>query len=614
MMKSQRRTQRRRPAGPRLERLEERTLLSVSVIEDFEGSLAPYQTALRYQSAAVLDQNAAHDGLLGLIKQDGYEWMIRNDDQTQVHQGETISVWTQLAGAADGRAYFGFGARHNGYLHAPLSQGGMLSVVLAANTHQLILQKDQGFNPVDQAAVAQDYAPDQWYRLEVVWGTDNSVTGNLYDSDGVTLLNSVTATVTPQFTSGGIAFRALGSDKYFDTVVVDDNSTATAQQLVDAGGGLDSNWTGDVPPPPPSNGPPGGPAPVPYQYTPVPGSGRDVALFEFNQLQQVAIVGNTVGLAAQNVSAVFGEQQIGWGPEARSTFFPSVPVETPLLAQYLFRQRPGEDTQLIGASSVKHFFDSSHSDYQHLNPGEMDTYPAGLNGTQRLYTYGSELDPVTGELHSGVDLGHLNNDGIVVGDSRQFTNRIEYLLQVKVGALDPAQNPAGTRWFLMGNLWVAGDQDVTNNSRWVEVVPAFNGTTFTFTYPNGSTGQYDFRTIPGLPGGDGSGTPGPGAAGGAAGHQAFVSATLAPTHAPAVGGAVPLNLTLGSSGGASRLTSEKGDTSAVLALQASAGGLPASPSAAYAFGGASTAGRPAPRGTEALNGLFTKLGEDMTEV
>jgi hypothetical protein len=593
---------------------------------------------------------------------------------------------------------------------------------------------------------------------------------------------------------------------------------------------------------------------VPYQYTSVPGSGRDVALFGFNQLQQVAIVGNTVGLAAQNVSAVFGQQQIGWGPQDRTTGSSSVPVETPLLAQYLFRQLPGEDTQLIGASSVKHFFDSSHSDFQHLNPGEMDTYPSSLNGVQSLYTYGSEMDPVTGELHSPIDFGHLDNNGIIIGDNRQFDNRIQYLLQVDVADLDPAQNPEATRWFLAGNLWVAGDQDVTNNSRWVEITPARNPTTgnFTFTYPNGSTGQYNFRTIPGLPGapvvvsttltgtlrapvsdglvvfntaidpttftpdqfhltdpngsavnvtgitavddtntqfdvtfdpqstpgvyslsigpgitdthgnpmdapymgqftitvtssllingdfetGDFTGwtqggdtsftsvtmdnphsgmwaahlgplgptegtltqsfpttagttytldywlsndggspnsfralidgttidgsvltnaggfayreftftftatgastalqfafvqnpaywnlddvsvtpSPGPGAAGGAAGHQAFVSATLAPAYAPAVGGAVPLNRTLGSSGGASRLTYEKGDTSAVLALQASAGGLPAPFSAAYAFAGPSAAQRPAPRGTEALDGLFAKLGEETTEV
>jgi hypothetical protein len=467
--------------------------------------------------------------------------------------------------------------------------------------------------------VAQDYQPDQWYRLEVVWGTDNSITGNLYDSDGVTLLNSVTATVAPQFTSGGIAFRALGSDKYFDTVVVDSDSTATAQQIVDAGGGLDPNWMADVPPPPPSNGPPGGPAPVPWDYTSVPKSGRDVELASFNQLSQVfggGIVGGVVGLAAQNVSAVHGSQQIGWGPEARSGSS-DVPLETPLLAQYLFRQLPGEDTQLIGASSVKHFFDSSHSDYQHLNPGENDTYGSGLNTLQSLYTYGSEMDPVTGELHSPVDLGHLNNDGITVADNRHFDNRIQYLLQASVSDLDPAQNPDGTRWYLMGNLWVAGDQDVSNNSRWVEVTPAFNGATFTFTYPNGSGGQADFRTIPGLVPPTGPAAVGSDASG----------FTAAPADRVRVTFDSPLNAStfaLPPVAGFTRTdrpgpTGVRADPIAVSPL-----GSPGRPSdvaslsrtAAGASGLTRTAPGPAPReavpATDALDGLFARLGEEAT--
>jgi hypothetical protein len=150
--------------------------------------------------------------------------------------------------------------------------------------------------------------------------------------------------------------------------------------------------------------------------------------------------------------------------------------------------------------------------------------------------------------------------------------------------------------------------------------PAFGYTEYTFTFTaTGSTTElkFGFREDPTYfhlddvsvyPG------PGPGAAGGAAGHQAFVSATLAPARAPAVGGGVPLDLALGSSGGASRLTSEKGDTLAVLSLQASGGGLPAPSSAVNAFDRPSAAQRPAPRGTEALDGLFTRLGEETIEV
>ena len=54
-------------------------------------------------------------------------WAVRTDSGAHVQQGETISVWVQLANAADGRAYFGFGA----------STRGTLSLVLAPNTGQL---------------------------------------------------------------------------------------------------------------------------------------------------------------------------------------------------------------------------------------------------------------------------------------------------------------------------------------------------------------------------------------------------------------------------------------------------------------------------------------------
>jgi hypothetical protein len=294
--------------------------------------------------------------------------------------------------------------------------------------------------------------------------------------------------------------------RYFDTVVVDSGSTGTAADRANAGGGLDPSWSPGNPPPPVGNNPGGGAAPVPYQYASTPGSGRDVMLAAFNGLQQVSpggIVNGVVGLAATNLSAVGGTQQIGWGPPAGGplAYNTGIPLETPLLAQYLFREQPGQPTQLIGASDVKHFFSSAHADTHHLNPGEQDTYGSGLNMIQSLYTDGSEIDPVSGSLHSSAALGHADNDDVTIQDNRTFTSNIQHLLQVNVADLDPAQNPAGTRWFLMGNLFVAGDQDTSNNSRWVEVTPAFNGTTFTFSYPSGSAGQFDFHTIPGLGGG-----------------------------------------------------------------------------------------------------------------
>jgi hypothetical protein len=435
--------------------------------------------------------------LQGLVKQDGYEWMIREDGGSTVHVGDTVSVWTQFAGVADGRAYLGFDSHDIAPAHASLSTGGTLAVVMAANTNQLIIQKDAGSNGVasftNVATTPQTYQADHWYRLEAQWGAGGAITANLYDSDGTTLLSTVSGTTTAPFASGGgIAFRALGHDKYFDSVVVDTGSTGSVDERANAGGGLDPSWVAGDPPAPVGNGPSGNPAPVPWAYTSTPGSGIEVRLDAFNGLQQFAIVGGTVGLAAGNLSFIAGTNQVGWGD----------PIETPLLAQYVFRQRPGEATQLIGASSVKHFFSSAHFDSQHLNPGESDAYGAGLNASQSLYTYGSELDPVTGTLHSPIDrigtTGSVSVDGIVNNGNRTFSSPIDLLLQVSVADLDPAQNPAGTTWYLMGNAFVGGEQDVTQASRWVEIVPHLSGTTFSFTYPSGNGGHLDFRTIPGL--------------------------------------------------------------------------------------------------------------------
>ena len=53
----------------------------------------------------------------------------------------------------------------------------------------------------------------------MTWGLDGTIVGRLYDSDGTTLLNTVT-TATPDTTyaSGGIAFRGFDGSKQFDTV------------------------------------------------------------------------------------------------------------------------------------------------------------------------------------------------------------------------------------------------------------------------------------------------------------------------------------------------------------------------------------------------------------
>jgi hypothetical protein len=176
-----------------------------NLIEGFETSGSWY--VVGGSVTAYRATYAAHDGTYGLDMYNGNDWIYRNDAAAQVKAGDTLSVWVQFSGSADGRAYFGFGA----------SSGGTLSLVAAPNTGQLILQQNLGYGYANLAAVNQTYSANHWYRLEVDWGKSGTIVGKLFDSNGTTLLQQVT-TATTTITSGGIAFRALGSDKFFVTV------------------------------------------------------------------------------------------------------------------------------------------------------------------------------------------------------------------------------------------------------------------------------------------------------------------------------------------------------------------------------------------------------------
>jgi hypothetical protein len=180
------------------------------VIEDFETSHTwNIASGGFFGATAGYYSGFAHDGNRSLDDWDGTDWIYRTDSAVQNKAGDTLSVWLWMDSNADGRAYFGFGA----------SSGGALSLVAAPNTGQLILQSNAGWGFTDLAAVSQTYQANSWYRLEVNWGTSGKIVGKLYGSDGTTLINQVSTTVT-SVTSGGIAFRARGSDKFWDTVTL----------------------------------------------------------------------------------------------------------------------------------------------------------------------------------------------------------------------------------------------------------------------------------------------------------------------------------------------------------------------------------------------------------
>jgi len=169
--------------------------------------------------SAVVSSAARHNGAYGLQDYGGNDWIYRNDSAVTVQRGDTVSTWVRFASLADGRAYFGFGAKSS----------GTMSLVAAANTNQLIIQNNTSWGYGDVAAVSQTWLANHWYRLEVSLGTGSIITARLFDSDGTTLLKTVTGS-SNAFSAGGIAFRAIGSTKYWDTVT-----------LTHAAGGLSAN-------------------------------------------------------------------------------------------------------------------------------------------------------------------------------------------------------------------------------------------------------------------------------------------------------------------------------------------------------------------------------------
>jgi hypothetical protein len=184
-------------------------------IEDFEQTETYH---LVFPPSTFLESPlAAHDGNLGLVNHGGKDWIYRDDAAAQVREGDTISAWVQFHGTADGQANFAFGANSN-LDGSPLAT---YSLVLSATQRKLYLQENffgSSLNStIGTSSQNTKFLANHWYRIEVTWGTDGSIVGKLYDSNGTTLLNSVRATAN-LFSAGGIGFHATGHDKYWDTV------------------------------------------------------------------------------------------------------------------------------------------------------------------------------------------------------------------------------------------------------------------------------------------------------------------------------------------------------------------------------------------------------------
>jgi len=188
------------------------------VLQDFENPSTWNIVGGTGQASAYRSASAAHNGGNGLVDTGGEDWIYRNDASSRVKTGDTISAWLRFVDNADGRAYLGFGS-------GPL---GTYSLVAAANTQQLQFQVNPGYGFMTLATADLTFAANHWYKVEVAWGAGGRLAGKVFDTDGTTLLQSVNA-VSRGIASGGIALRATGSDKNWDTITaVADTAAATA--------------------------------------------------------------------------------------------------------------------------------------------------------------------------------------------------------------------------------------------------------------------------------------------------------------------------------------------------------------------------------------------------
>ena len=206
---------------------------TAATIEDFESkSLALYKCP-KGENNFTIKSTAAHDGANGLIGSGspqsgeplGGKWIYRDDAAALTKQGDRLSVWTKRSNVnpgptptpdVAGGTNIGFGCS---------AERCYFVAVTCQTTHQTCEFRVSKVLDLSNApatsialnAVPQTYIAHRWYKVIVEWNVGGLIVAYLYDSDGSTLLNTVSATDNT-WTSGGIGLRGFGpGDYYFDT-------------------------------------------------------------------------------------------------------------------------------------------------------------------------------------------------------------------------------------------------------------------------------------------------------------------------------------------------------------------------------------------------------------
>jgi uncharacterized repeat protein (TIGR01451 family) len=207
-----------------------------SVIEDFESGIWPHTPWVSVSGGTfgTISSSYAHDGNYGLRDP---EWMYRTNVSLG-NIGDRLSWWVRPASGSGGRAYLGFGA----------SAGGCWSAVVAPNTSQFMIQQNSGYGFATVTNASQTWQANKWYLVTVQFVSTSSVTCNLYDSDGTTLLNSLSGSSITGLPSG-VAIRSFGAFS-LDTVASDSSGGGSGSGIpispTNSGNFVNGAWSGNI--------------------------------------------------------------------------------------------------------------------------------------------------------------------------------------------------------------------------------------------------------------------------------------------------------------------------------------------------------------------------------
>lgn len=183
------------------------------VVEDFESGRfqAPWIDAgnggFSGTPTPMITASGAHDGRLGVEDGDG-NWLYRTDAAASIATGSSLSAWFRTYGAGFGILHLGFAA----------DSRGTSGFTIMPYFNKISFQNNDGYmNFVDTAAQTFTFEIGKWYLARVDFG--GTITGNIYATNGTTLLASLTATGLTRGATGGIAVRGVGELNY-DTISV----------------------------------------------------------------------------------------------------------------------------------------------------------------------------------------------------------------------------------------------------------------------------------------------------------------------------------------------------------------------------------------------------------